>query len=123
MSSEIEVQDMMGKLDEGACWGSWSVSDQACARCVIMAQCSDATKKRQSGAAAVGPTKPPPHEDIVEEIPDSDPLEYMLKWLEGKYERSTKKGSDGKTAHYFTDGEDTVMIVGVGPTGIVNVKY
>jgi hypothetical protein len=120
MMSEVEVQDMMGKLDEGSCWGSWSVSDQACAKCVIMAQCSDATKKRQSGAAAIGPTKPAPTE-TVEDIPDSDPLEYMLKTLEGKYDMSEKKG-EGKTAYYFKQEDKVVIQVFVGATGIVKVK-
>jgi hypothetical protein len=119
--SDIEVQDMMGKLPEGSCWGSWSVSDRACAKCVIMAPCSDATKKRQSGDAGVGPIKPAPSKEIVDDIPESDPLEYMLKLLAGKYDQSTKK-KDGKTAHYFSEDGNIVVSVAIGTTGIIKVK-
>jgi hypothetical protein len=119
--NETAIQDMMGKLDEGSCWGSWSVSDQACSKCVIMAQCSDATKKRQSGAAAVGPTEPAPSKEVVGDIPDSDPLEYMLKRIEGKYDRTTKK-KNGNTAHYFTKDGKTIVQVVIGASGIVKVR-
>ena len=118
--SETEVQDMMGKLDEGSCWGSWSVSDQACSKCVIMAQCSDATKKRQSGEAAVGPTEPSPGKEVVD-IPDSDPLEYLLSRLEGQYDKTIKK-KDGNVAYYFSRDGKTVIQVAVGATGIIKVK-
>jgi len=121
MNSGIEVEDMMGKLDEGSCWGSWSVSDQACSKCVIMAQCSDATKKRQSGAAAIGPTQPAQSSETVADLPDSDPLEYMLKRLEGQYDKTTKK-KDGNVAHYFSTDGKTVILVAVGETGIIKVK-
>ena len=119
--SDIEVQDMMGKLPEGSCWGSWSVSDRACAKCVIMAPCSDATKKRQSGDAGVGPTRPAPSKDIVDDIPESDPLEYMLELLAGKYDQSTTTKDGIGTAHYFSENGKTVMTVAIGPTGIVKV--
>lgn len=119
--SEIEVQDMMGKLDEGSCWGNWMVSEPACCKCVIMAQCSEATKKRQSGAAALGPKAIPQSDETVDDLPETEPLDYMLNILAGKYDRITKKNK-GATAEYFNVNGKTKIMVVIGPTGIVKVK-
>jgi len=122
MGDIIEMKKVMGKMKEGLCWGYFSPTSKECGKCFITSKCDEATKKRQSGEAANGPPEPVAIEKI-EPIPDTDPLEYLLKALEGKYDRATQT-NDQATADYFKrEGKTRVLVVVLKNGKKVKVKW
>lgn len=96
--SDIETHDVIGSMKEGACWGNWSMSDNACSHCAIQKYCEDESKKIAASEAT-------DKEEIIDEpsdagVPDVAPIDFIIGTLGGKYEYTTRE-TDKSKGHYF----------------------
>lgn len=116
--SRFEIRDATGYLD-GTCFGTWSMSEAGCVKCLVSKDCEQISKKEVSAQDEAA-------QEIVlteeeKKLPDIPPLEYMFSILEGRYDAMTKE-NDKAIGHYFAkDGNIMLTIIVAKQTGKVKL--
>jgi hypothetical protein len=104
--SETEVVDPAENLKSWPeCFGTWDENFQECtAICELRERCKTHKDK--------APTPPPPEpaEDVVEELPDMDPKDYLIECLKGRYDLETKKNKSVTILNCRKNGKPVIQI-------------
>jgi hypothetical protein len=94
------------------CFGIlWDDTDPQCARCGIKSYCERSTKRRGSGAPP--PAEPEPKLSVItteKELEPASPLDYLLKSIEGRYDREDRIGENA-IAHFFRKNGSNIILV------------
>ena len=98
------------------CFGHWLVSDAECIRCAVAENCEKRTKvKGEEERHTIDNI-----ENTGDAIKPLAPLEYMLQWLDGKFDHEIED-KNGAIIHKFKDNGDVVIAIVVGAYGKIKV--
>lgn len=111
MSEEIDVQQAIGMIAQGACYGNHTPGVEECDVCMIAEFCEPVTAKRRAEEEPPKPKEPvQPQEEVVEEVPSPDPFDYLLETMRGKCQEKVQE-NDAAICHAF--GNDTGLVLQV----------
>jgi hypothetical protein len=119
--SQVETHDVIGEMEPGACWGTWSVSDIACSKCVINKRCEEYTKSKNSGESE-GKGEEFVAESSEDAVPEISPMEFLIQTLCDKYEYTTKENSTARGDYFKRNGKIAIEIITSKRNGKVKIN-
>ena len=108
----------------GKCYGNWRMNDPACSTCfsACRIKCEAATKRRLTGEGVVILDSSEVEDVKVESVPETTPADYLIKILEGKFEKQIIWNEDN-CVNIFLDGGTRIACVALNSdSGKIKVK-